>query len=198
MAQVILWADGSLAPNPDGGESFAKFFEWWILEQSRDLAALRATATAQPDDADPRRLVDRVLSHNEHYYRAKSAAASADVLLMFAPSWISVTESLYLWCGGWRPTAAIQLLYSKSGVQLESQLPAFLEGGSLSAEQLLLHPAAARSYSARHGHTRSSSALAMRTPSRPLPGLAVSRPDELPRRQRRAVAASDARARAGR
>lgn len=136
--------NGSLAPASDGGESFAKFFECWILEQSRDLAALRAAATARPDDADLRRLVDRVLGHYEHYYRAKSAAASADVLPMFAPSWISATESLYLWCGGWRPTAAIHLLYSKSGMQLEAQLPAFLDSGSLgdgdlgglSAEQL--------------------------------------------------------------
>ncbi|KAE8787405.1 hypothetical protein D1007_38568 [Hordeum vulgare] len=136
--------NGSLARASDGGESFAKFFECWILEQSRDLAALRAAATARPHDADLRRLVDRVLGHYENYYRAKSAAASADVLPMFAPSWISATESLYLWCGGWRPTAAVQLLYSKSGVQLEAQLPAFLDGGSLgdgdlgglSAEQL--------------------------------------------------------------
>nr|XP_020193656.1 extensin-like [Aegilops tauschii subsp. strangulata] len=61
-----------------------------------------------------------------------------------------------------------------------------------------LRPPAVRSYSAWHGHARSSSALATRTPSRPLPGLAVSRPDELLRRQRRAAAAPDARARAGR
>jgi hypothetical protein len=122
----------------NGAETFAKFFECWILQQSRDLDALRAAAaTAMPaagpedDDAELRRLVDRVLGHYEHYYRAKSAAASSDVLPMFSPSWISSTETLYLWCGGWRPTAALQLLYSKSGAQLEAQLPAFLDGGGL-------------------------------------------------------------------
>ncbi|XP_047058085.1 protein DOG1-like 2 [Lolium rigidum] len=125
-------ANGTLAPPTNGAETFAKFFECWILQQSRDLDALRAAAAAGPeDDAGLRRLVDRVLGHYEHYYRAKSAAASDDVLPMFAPSWISATETLYLWCGGWRPTAALQLLYSKSGAQLEAQLPAFLDGGDL-------------------------------------------------------------------
>lgn len=123
-------ANGTRATS--GAETFAKFFECWILQQSRDLDALRAAASSATEgDADLRRLVDRVLGHYEHYYRAKSAAASADVLPMFAPSWISATETLYLWCGGWRPTAAIQLLYSKSGAQLEAQLPAFLDGGGL-------------------------------------------------------------------
>ena len=144
-------ANGTCAPLPNGSEvPFAKFFECWILEQSRDLAALRAAAAettptgAPGDDEGLRRLVDRVLGHYEHYYRAKSAAADDDVLPMFAPSWISATETLYLWCGGWRPTAALHLLYSKSGAQLEAQLPAFLDGGglpdgdlgSLSADQL--------------------------------------------------------------
>jgi hypothetical protein len=130
--QHAAHANGTLAPPTDGAETFAKFFECWILQQSRDLDALRAAAAAgHEDDAGLRRLVDRVLGHYEHYYRAKSAAASDDVLPMFAPSWISATETLYLWCGGWRPTAALQLLYSKSGAQLEAQLPAFLDGGGL-------------------------------------------------------------------
>lgn len=127
--------NGNHAP-PPSGESFAKFFECWISEQSRDLAALRAAASASPapPDSDLRRLVDQVLGHYEYYYRTKSAAASADVLRMFSPSWTSTTENLYLWCGGWRPTAALHLLYSKSGMQLETQLPLFLSGGSLEAD----------------------------------------------------------------
>ncbi|TVU21727.1 hypothetical protein EJB05_31384, partial [Eragrostis curvula] len=125
---------------------FSRFFESWISEQTRDLAALRAAASAVPatPDADLRRLVDQVLAHYEHYYETKSAAAAEDVLRMFSPSWTSTTENLFLWCGGWRPTAALHLLYTKSGMQLETQLPAFLNGaslqpdlGDLSAEQLV-------------------------------------------------------------
>lgn len=125
--------------------TFSQFFEAWIAEQTRDLAALRAAASAVPatPDAELSRLVDRALGHYEHYYDTKSAAAGEDILRMFSPSWTSTTENLFLWCGGWRPTAALQLLYTKSGMQLESQLPAFLNGnglqpdlGDLSFEQL--------------------------------------------------------------
>ncbi|XP_006643777.1 protein DOG1-like 3 [Oryza brachyantha] len=129
--------NGNHAP-AHSGETFAKFFECWISEQSRDLAALRSAASASPapPDVDLRGLVDRVLGHYEYYYRTKSAAASNDVLCMFSPSWTSTTENLYLWCGGWRPTAALHLLYSKSGAQLEAQLPMFLTGGSLGTNDL--------------------------------------------------------------
>ncbi|KAJ1282498.1 hypothetical protein BS78_03G056900 [Paspalum vaginatum] len=122
-------------PPPPSTESFSKFFEGWIAEQSRDLEELRAAASAVPvaPDADLRRLVGQVLGHYEQYYRTKAAAAADDVLPMFTPSWTSTTENLYLWCGGWRPTAALQLLYTKSGMQLEQQLPNLLNGGSLEA-----------------------------------------------------------------
>ncbi|XP_062183492.1 protein DOG1-like 3 [Phragmites australis] len=135
---------GSWAPLPST-DSFSKFFECWITEQSRDLATLRAAEAAVPatPEADLRRLVDQVVAHYENYYRTKAAAAADDVLRMFSPSWTSTTENLFLWCGGWRPTAALHLLYTKSGMKLESQLPAFLNGaslepnlGDLSAEQL--------------------------------------------------------------
>lgn len=33
-----------------------------------------------------------------------------------------------MWVGGWRPSAAFHLLYSKSGLQLESRLPELLQG----------------------------------------------------------------------
>jgi len=127
--------NGSSPPSPPT-EPFSEFFESWIAEQSRDLAELRAAASADPATPEPdlRRLVGRVLAHYENYYRTKAAAAADDVLRMFSPSWTSTTENLYLWCGGWRPTAALHLLYSKSGMQLEHQLPNFLNGGSLKGD----------------------------------------------------------------
>lgn len=125
--------NGTLPTPLPSNESFSKFFESWISEQSRDLEELRAAASADPPapEAELRRLVGQVLGHYAQYYRAKAAAAADDVLCMFTPSWTSTTENLYLWCGGWRPTAAIQLLYTKSGMQLQHQLPAFLDGGGL-------------------------------------------------------------------
>ncbi|OEL35977.1 hypothetical protein BAE44_0003009, partial [Dichanthelium oligosanthes] len=88
--------NGSWPPSPST-ESFSKFFESWITEQSRDLAALRAAADPTTPEADLRRLVDQVLGHYEQYYRTKAAAAANNVLGMFTPSWTSTTENLYLW-----------------------------------------------------------------------------------------------------
>ncbi|XP_072984589.1 protein DELAY OF GERMINATION 1-like [Typha latifolia] len=128
------------------GEYFAKFFEQWLSEQSRDLADLRgaaATAAGASDaDGSQRHLVERVVGHYEYYYRAKEASARSNVLRMFSPTWTSSTENLFLWAGGWRPSAAFHLLYSKSGLQLEAQLDQILNGRAvedlrdLSAAQL--------------------------------------------------------------
>jgi hypothetical protein len=111
--------NGTLPPPLPSNESFSKFFESWISEQSRDLEELRAAASADPPapESELRRLVGQVLGHYAQYYRAKAAAAADDVLCMFTPSWTSTTE--------------IQLLYTKSGMQLQHQLPAFLDGGGL-------------------------------------------------------------------
>ncbi|WOL16284.1 TGACG-sequence-specific DNA-binding protein TGA-1A-like [Canna indica] len=114
------------ADEDDAHDHFAKFFECWLTQQERDLQSLRAAAdgkTGGPDDeARLRALIDRVLGHYEYYYRAKAASARRDVTPMFAPTWTSSTENLFLWVGGWRPTMAFHLLYSKSGLQLESRL----------------------------------------------------------------------------
>ncbi|KAL9158705.1 hypothetical protein ABFS82_08G087000 [Erythranthe guttata] len=40
---------------------------------------------------------------------------------MFNPSWRSSLEDAFLWIGGWRPSMAFHLLYSKSGLQLEAR-----------------------------------------------------------------------------
>ncbi|XP_020085831.1 protein DOG1-like 4 [Ananas comosus] len=115
-------------------ECFARFYENWLAEQERDLADLRSAAAAaaargggeEEEDGGGRRplqnLVDRVVGHYEYYYRAKAASARRDVLPMFSPTWTSSTENLFTWVGGWRPSTAIQLLYSKSGLQLEARL----------------------------------------------------------------------------
>ncbi|KAJ3694219.1 hypothetical protein LUZ60_009699 [Juncus effusus] len=126
------------------GEQFAKFFECFMSEQSRDLAFLRSadSASPRPSDADLRQLVNRVVSHYEYYYRAKFASAQNDVNTMFSPSWTSSTENLFMWVGGWRPSAAFHLLYSKSGIQLEAKLEEIIRGrrsgdlGDLSPVQL--------------------------------------------------------------
>ncbi|KAK8960464.1 hypothetical protein KSP40_PGU001048 [Platanthera guangdongensis] len=119
-------------------DNFEKFFDSWLADQDRDLQSLTAAAALPPPrTADEeaaqnnslRRLLNVVLSRYEHYYRAKEASALHDVRPMFNPSWTSTTENLFLWVGGWRPTMAIHLLYSKCGIQLESSINELALGG---------------------------------------------------------------------
>ncbi|KAI3451605.1 hypothetical protein Pfo_008270 [Paulownia fortunei] len=143
-------------------ESFHKFFECWIVEQNQHLQELVSASKEQEqqqqqreqgwnggtetqeevDERVLRPLLERVIQHYEHYYRAKSRWAKNDVLSMFNPSWRSSLEDAFLWIGGWRPSMAFHLLYSKSGLQLEARLDELIQGlstgdlGDLSPSQL--------------------------------------------------------------
>lgn len=114
-------------------EQFTKFFESFLAEQSHDLYALRAAAAASqpPDESSLAQLISRVVSHYEHYYDTKAAWAQRDINPMFSPSWTSTTENIFMWIGGWRPSAAFHLLHSKSGMQLEARLEEIIRGGTV-------------------------------------------------------------------
>ncbi|KAL0343221.1 UNVERIFIED_CONTAM: protein DOG1-like 2 [Sesamum angustifolium] len=146
-------------------ESFHKFFECWIVEQDQHLQELISASREYEEQRERTRgrgrrqdggttveedvrertlrpLLERVVHHYEHYYRAKSRWAKSDILSMFNPSWRSSLEDAFLWIGGWRPSMAFHLLYSKSGLQLEARLGELLQGlstgdlGDLSPSQL--------------------------------------------------------------
>ncbi|KAB2064240.1 hypothetical protein ERO13_A09G006200v2 [Gossypium hirsutum] len=127
--------------NPD---TFNNFFERWLVEQNQHLRELVAASRQQSsvDEQSLRCLVQRVLDHYEHYYKAKAKWGKQDVLAMLSPSWTSKFEDAFLWIGGWRPSIAFHLLYSKSGMQLEDQLDELIRGmgrgdlGDLSPTQL--------------------------------------------------------------
>ncbi|KAK9096078.1 hypothetical protein Sjap_021575 [Stephania japonica] len=129
-------------------ESFQKFYERWITEQSHHLNDL-ITAASTVNNNDQQQeylavLVNRVHRHYEHYYKAKSQWVDRDVLPMLRAAWRSTLEDSFLWLGGWRPTMAFHLLYSKSGLQMETRLAELTQGlgignidlGGLSPSQL--------------------------------------------------------------
>ncbi|XVF14757.1 hypothetical protein REPUB_Repub09cG0089500 [Reevesia pubescens] len=114
----------------DHRETFKNFFECWLVEQNQHLQELVA-ASKQDSSVDKqslRSLVKRVLDHYEHYYKAKARWSRQDVLAMLSPSWTSTFEAAFLWIGGWRPSMAFHLLYSKSGLQLADQLDELIRG----------------------------------------------------------------------
>ncbi|KAJ1387791.1 hypothetical protein SESBI_39690 [Sesbania bispinosa] len=124
------------------GESFHKFFDCWISEQSQHLNDLLAAESNQVPSERAQALIEKVIDHYELYYKAKSRWAKHDVLAMLSPSWRSSLEEAFLWIGGWRPSMAFHLLYSKSSLQFEARLNELIQGirtcdlGDLSAAQL--------------------------------------------------------------
>ncbi|XP_015955825.1 protein DOG1-like 4 [Arachis duranensis] len=125
-----------------GTDSFHKFFEGWVVEQNQHLKELVASTTTELTDEKLQALIDGVVKHYEYYYEAKSKCAKHDVLAMLSPTWRSSLEDAFLWIGGWRPSMAFHLLYSKAGLQFEAKLDELLQGlrtsdlGDLSATQL--------------------------------------------------------------
>ncbi|XP_071721303.1 protein DOG1-like 4 [Rutidosis leptorrhynchoides] len=107
-------------------QTFHEFFDWWLGELKTNLEHLVSAANHHQnnfeDDSLLLPLIDKVVGHYEDYYKVKSNGAKGDVLSMFSPTWLTSLEDSLLWIAGWRPTTAIHLLYSKSGIQLEARL----------------------------------------------------------------------------
>ncbi|CAN1841638.1 Protein DOG1-like 3 [Linum perenne] len=120
----------SPSSRPHQETTFEEFFDKWLLEQDRNLHDLISAADNHRrfHSDSLRRLTDRVKEHYEQYYRVKSAWVQYDVISMLSPSWRSTLEDAFLWIGGWRPSMAFHLLYSKSGLQLETNLQDLIRG----------------------------------------------------------------------
>lgn len=122
------------------GESFHKFFDCWLSEQNQHLNEL-VEAEHQSTHLTCERvqaLIDKVVEHYEYYYKAKSKWAKQDVLAMLSPSWRSSLEEAFLWIGGWRPSMAFHLIYSKSSLQFESRLNELMIQGLRTMESVNL------------------------------------------------------------
>ncbi|QCD84881.1 protein DOG1-like 4 isoform X2 [Vigna unguiculata] len=123
-------------------ESFHQFFECWISEQNQHLKELLVAESSQLTGEELQALSEKVVEHYEYYYKAKSRCAKQDVLAMLSPPWMSSLEEAFLWIGGWRPSMAFHLLYSKSGLQFEARFNELIQGlkthdlGDLSASQI--------------------------------------------------------------
>ncbi|CAK8579025.1 unnamed protein product [Lathyrus sativus] len=126
------------------GESFHNFFECWMVQQNKYLNELVAANSAQPQLTDDKMhvVIDKVVEHYEYYYKEKSRRAKKDVLSMLSPPWLSSLEAAFLWIGGWRPSVAFHLLYSKCSMHFQARLNDLIQGqktcdlGDLSASQL--------------------------------------------------------------
>ncbi|GFP90624.1 tgacg-sequence-specific DNA-binding protein tga-2.1 [Phtheirospermum japonicum] len=134
-----------MASSSSRGETFHEFFEQWLVGQNEHLEEL-VSALAERERLFHGRLfineeeldatilrptIARALDHYRHYYRVKQRWASDHVTSMFKPPWTSSLEGTLMWIGGWRPSTAIQLLYSKLGIQLDSRIHQILRGRAI-------------------------------------------------------------------
>lgn len=133
----------------ENDNTFHKFFETWLAEQNQELKELVSASRDVSKDnnivVEERVLVpliERVIQHYEGYYGEKSKYTKEDVFGMLNPTWRSNLEGAFLWIGGWRPSMAFHMLYSKSGLQFEPRLPQLIRGittgdlGDLSPDQI--------------------------------------------------------------
>ncbi|WOG97203.1 hypothetical protein DCAR_0416543 [Daucus carota subsp. sativus] len=112
-------------PTNQSVSNFEDFYEKWTAQQKLHLDALVAASETPQSSQNPSyvcALVKSVVDHYEEYYRMKSHWAKQDVILMLSPTWTTPLEQAFCWIGGWRPTMAIHLLYSKSGLQLQERI----------------------------------------------------------------------------
>ncbi|KAK6128416.1 hypothetical protein DH2020_037852 [Rehmannia glutinosa] len=125
--------ENDLINDAEERETFHAFFDRWLVEQNQHLEGLVTASKEieqQPIDCNrilrPKIAIE--IEHYEQYYRAKSNWAKNHVLAMFNPSWRSSLEDAFMWIGGWRPSMAFHLLYSKCGIQLEANLGEMMRG----------------------------------------------------------------------
>ncbi|EPS59924.1 hypothetical protein M569_14883, partial [Genlisea aurea] len=89
-----------------------------------------------------RYLVNKAIEHYREYYRAKSVAAENDLLVFFLAPCATKLERSLSWIGGFRPTTAFHLAYTKIGMMFESGVMHILRGirtgdfGDISPPQL--------------------------------------------------------------
>lgn len=126
---LSMASSSSIVEHGTGGENhetFQQFFEKWWQKQKQLLQELvtpseqlsGSSSPPPPHATDPSHLVQTMVQLCVEYHRDKSKCAHRNVLLTLSPPWNSSLKNALIWIGGWRPTKAVQVLYSKSGLQL--------------------------------------------------------------------------------
>ncbi|CAA7402366.1 unnamed protein product [Spirodela intermedia] len=114
------------------------FLEWMQL-QDANLEELVGAKAAAATENDLRLLVAKNVQLYENYSAQRTALAKKDASSIFCARWCSSFESTFLWIGGCRPSMAVRLLYTLSGMELEFHLNEFLRGLTIEVNGLTAH-----------------------------------------------------------
>lgn len=111
--------------------AFSQFYDSWF-DHLHHLVQQLSSTTRPPLTAEQNdrllHLIDKVMSHHQDYYRAKSLAAEKDPLTIFVSPWATTLERSLHWITGWRPTTVFHLVYTESSVLFESHIIDILRG----------------------------------------------------------------------
>lgn len=105
--------------------NFAQFYESWHTQFNNLIHQLKLSTSTQTESEE---LIQKVLSHHQDYYNAKSMAAEKDPLHVLASPWATTLERSLHWIAGWRPTTAFHLIYTESSLLFESHIIDILRG----------------------------------------------------------------------
>jgi len=104
-------------------KNFAQYYDSWYIQFNNLIHQLKLST-----QTDSEELIQKVLSHHQDYYNAKSMAAEKDPLHVLASPWATSLERSLHWIAGWRPTTAFHLIYTESSLLFESHIIDILRG----------------------------------------------------------------------
>lgn len=103
-----------------GAATFEVEYGRWVEEQNRQVRDLRAVLQAHASDVELRILVESGMSHYDELFRMKAAATEADVFFIISGMWKTSAERVFLWIGGFRPSAVLKVRQRSGCTQLHS------------------------------------------------------------------------------
>ncbi|KAL5222318.1 hypothetical protein ABZP36_027031 [Zizania latifolia] len=112
---------GLSAAIDSGVATFEMKYASWVEEQSKQTAELRAALQANASELQLRILVEAGLAHYDKLFRAKSAAAKADVFFVMSGMWRTAVERFFLWIAGFRPSELLKILSPQLEPMTEQQ-----------------------------------------------------------------------------
>jgi hypothetical protein len=105
--------------------SFTQFYDSWYSQFNNLIHQLTISSTQTSNSEE---LIQKVMSHYEDYYKAKSTAVEKDPLHVLSSPWATSLERSLHWIAGWRPTTAFHLIYTESSLLFESHIVDILRG----------------------------------------------------------------------
>jgi hypothetical protein len=105
--------------------NFTQFYDPWYSQFNNLIHQLTISSTQTQNSEE---LIQKVMSHYEDYYKAKSTAVEKDPLHVLSSPWATSLERSLHWIAGWRPTTAFHLIYTESSLLFESHIVDILRG----------------------------------------------------------------------